>query len=114
MAMPPLHFDEKVPSPRRNITRLQERTRPDLYERGIGVITSSRPSRLQGIPTSPSIEPLVLVDPESPKSPASPSIEPLVLVNPESPKSPVLDSPEVDLETQSPAPALHDADFEAK
>ena len=97
MAMPPLHFDEKVPSPRRNITRLQERTRADLYERGISVITSSRPSWLQGIP-------------------ASPSIEPLVLVNPESPKSPVLDSPEVDLETQwqSPAPALHDADFEAK
>ena len=45
---------------------------------------------------------------------ASPSIKPLVLVDPESPKSPVLDSPEVDLKTQSPAPALHDADLEAK
>ena len=69
-------------------TRLQERTRADLYEQGIGVITSSHPSWLQGIPTSPSIEPLTLVDPDFPQSPA--------------PSSPVIEL------------ASHDADLEAK
>ena len=75
-------------SPRRNITRLQERARADLYDQGIGVINNSRPSWLQGIPTSPSIKPLTLVDPEFPQSPA--------------PASPVIDL------------TSHDADLEAK
>ena len=51
-------------------------------------INNSRPSWLQGIPTSPSIEPLTLVDPEFPQSPA--------------PASPVIDL------------TSHDADLEAK
>ena len=89
-AIPSLALDEHDLSPRRNVTRLQARARADLYDHGIAVINNSRPSWLQDIPTSPSIEPLTLVDPIIPQSP-DPSTA-----------SPVIDAPS------------HDADLEAQ